>query len=72
MFDKTPSGNWPLDWHQDRTIAVKHRIEIPGFGPWSMKGGVHHVAPPIDLLARMLIPTAFDADSVGISKLTET
>lgn len=54
MFDKPPNANWPLDWHQDRTIAVGHRIDVAGFGPWSIKGGVHHVSPTIDLLARML------------------
>lgn len=54
FFDKTRESNWSLDWHQDRVIAVKHRVETPGFGPWTVKAGLHHVAPPIGLLARMV------------------
>ncbi len=54
LFDKNAKTNWSLAWHQDRTICVKQRIEIAGFGPWTRKGGMQHVAPPFDLLARML------------------
>ena len=53
-FDKTPEKNWSLGWHQDRTIAVAHRREIPGFTDWTVKQGIHHCVPPFDLLARML------------------
>jgi hypothetical protein len=54
LFDKTEATNWALGWHQDRTICVRQRIEVEGFGPWTVKAGMHHVAPPFDLLARML------------------
>jgi ectoine hydroxylase-related dioxygenase (phytanoyl-CoA dioxygenase family) len=54
LFDKNANTNWSLGWHQDRTICVKERIEVDGFGPWTTKGGMQHVAPPFDLLARML------------------
>lgn len=27
---------------------------MPGFGPWTIKSGMHHVAPPFALLARMI------------------
>lgn len=54
MFDKTPESNWLVAWHQDRTIAVRERIEVEGFGPWSSKDGTLHVAPPFDVLARMV------------------
>jgi hypothetical protein len=53
LFDKTASANWSLAWHQDRVVAVRERRDAPGFGPWSRKTGVLHVAPPADLLARM-------------------
>jgi len=53
LFDKTADDNWALAWHQDRTIVVKDRREVPGFGPWSRKQGLLHVAPPFDLLACM-------------------
>jgi hypothetical protein len=54
LFDKTPTTNWSVAWHQDRTIAVAKRIEVEGFGPWTHKGGMLHVAPPFDVLARMV------------------
>ena len=54
LFDKTRTANWALPWHQDRVIAVAERIEVEGFGPWTRKHGALHVAPPFDLLARML------------------
>ena len=54
FFDKTPTANWNLPWHQDLTIAVRARREVPGFGPWTRKGGIPHVHAPADLLARML------------------
>lgn len=54
LFDKGAATNWSLGWHQDRTICVRERIEVPGFGPWSIKAGLHHVNPPIELLSRMV------------------
>jgi hypothetical protein len=54
MFDKTPDANWAVAWHQDRTIPVRHRAEVESFGPWSTKDGVLHVAPPFEVLARMV------------------
>jgi ectoine hydroxylase-related dioxygenase (phytanoyl-CoA dioxygenase family) len=54
LFDKSDRTNWALGWHQDRTIAVDARVDAPGFGPWTLKSGVHHVEPPIAFLERML------------------
>lgn len=54
LFDKTAEMNWSLAWHQDRTICVKKRVEVDGFGPWTIKGGMQHVAPPFEVLARMV------------------
>lgn len=54
LFDKTPTSNWKVIWHQDLTIAVERRLETPGFGPWTNKGGVPHVQAPVLLLERML------------------
>lgn len=54
VFDKSAAANWSLAWHQDRTICVKQRIDVDGFGPWTVKRGMHHVAPPAELLARMV------------------
>jgi hypothetical protein len=54
LFDKNPGANWALGWHQDRTIVVRQRFDVDGFGPWSIKAGFQHVAPPFDLLAEMV------------------
>lgn len=54
LFDKTPDSNWYVTWHQDMTIAVKQRIDAPGFGPWSMKDGIQHVQPPPVVLEKMV------------------
>lgn len=53
LFDKTPGMNWSLAWHQDRTIAVRRRVVMPGYGPWSVKQGMQHVEPPFPLIERM-------------------
>lgn len=54
LFDKNPAANWSLAWHQDRTIVVRERREVDGFGPWTTKSGLLHVSPPFDLLAGMV------------------
>lgn len=54
FFNKSDNANWALGWHQDRTIAVRERHDVDGFGPWTVKAGIPHVAPPFTLLAGML------------------
>jgi hypothetical protein len=54
LFDKTAATNWALGWHQDRTIAVKERAPVDGFGTWSVKSGMQHVEPPFALLSGMV------------------
>ena len=54
LFDKSEAANWALGWHQDRTIAVAARADVPGFGPWSVKSGMPHVEPPFALIERMV------------------
>lgn len=53
LFDKSTLNNWSLGWHQDRVVAVRERLDVPGFGAWTRKRGVVHVAPPFDVIARM-------------------
>lgn len=54
LFDKSATTNWSLGWHQDRTIVVVERRAVAGFGPWTVKAGLLHVAPPFELLSRMV------------------
>lgn len=54
LFDKTPEANWRVAWHQDLSICVKERHNVPGFSAWSVKEGIHHVQPPTGVLQQML------------------
>lgn len=54
LFNKTAENNWLVTWHQDKTVALTDRFEETGWGPWSIKDGVHHVQPPIAVLEQMV------------------
>lgn len=54
LFDKTADANWLVPWHQDMTICVAEKREVPGYGPWSIKAGQWHAQPPMAVLDRML------------------
>jgi hypothetical protein len=54
LLDKSAATNWALGWHQDRTIVVRDRRQVDGFGPWTVKQGLQHVAPPFALLETMV------------------
>ena len=54
LFDKTPATNWALGWHQDRTVAVRARHDVPGWSVWSSKAGIQHVEPPFAMIERMV------------------
>jgi hypothetical protein len=53
LFDKNDAANWSLGWHQDRTIAVRQRREVPGYRRWTIKQGLQHVEPPFAVIERM-------------------
>jgi ectoine hydroxylase-related dioxygenase (phytanoyl-CoA dioxygenase family) len=54
FFDKTEGANWPVAWHQDLSLAVREKLELSGWGNWSVKNGIPHVQPPAEVLERML------------------
>ncbi len=54
FFDKTADANWPVPWHQDVTITVKDRRNIPGFEFRPVKNGFIHALPPIEISERLL------------------
>ena len=54
FFDKTPEKNWYVTWHQDKTVTLNRKINQEGWNQWSIKDGVHHVQPPIDVLNQMV------------------
>lgn len=49
-FDKPEVSNWFVAWHQDLTIGVDKRVDLPGFGPWTIKQDQFAVTPPLELL----------------------
>lgn len=53
-FDKSPDTNWFVGWHQDLTIALRDRAEVPGFSLWTVKDGIPHAQPPVECLECML------------------
>ncbi len=54
FFDKTPVANWKVPWHQDTMIAVRAKNDVAGFSAWSVKAGVIHTQPPVEVLASIL------------------
>jgi ectoine hydroxylase-related dioxygenase (phytanoyl-CoA dioxygenase family) len=54
FFNKTQESNWKVAWHQDLTIMVQERREVAGFGPWTVKAGIQHVQPSVEVLGRIL------------------
>src|SRR6476620_6899330 len=38
LFDKSPSANWSVVWHQDTALPLRERNDSPEWGPWSTKG----------------------------------
>jgi ectoine hydroxylase-related dioxygenase (phytanoyl-CoA dioxygenase family) len=53
-FDKTSESNWALPWHQDRVVALRQRVDVPGFKNWTVKAGIPHAEPSEDILMGML------------------
>jgi len=53
-FDKSPEANWTVPYHQDLTIAARERMELAGFGPWSVKAGTPHVRAARAVLEGMI------------------
>lgn len=54
LFDKSQHANWKVPWHQDRVIAVRHPVDLPGFLAPSLKEGIPHVQPPREILQKMI------------------
>lgn len=54
LFDKSTHANWGVFWHQDLTIAVRNRADVPGFTGWSIRSGVTQTQPPVEVLENML------------------
>jgi len=49
-FDKPETSNWYVAYHQDLTISVDKKLDLPDFGPWTTKKNQFAVQPPLDIL----------------------
>jgi len=54
IFDKSSDANWLVVWHQDTALPLRHRLDMPGWGPWSKKEGVSYAHAPAEVLSRVL------------------
>ena len=54
LFDKAAGRNWKVPFHQDVTVRVKERRDVPGIDTWWEKDGVPHCWPPAAVLDGML------------------
>jgi len=51
LFDKSPTTNWLVTWHQDVALPLRARVEAAGWGPWTTKGGRVYALAPAEVLA---------------------
>jgi ectoine hydroxylase-related dioxygenase (phytanoyl-CoA dioxygenase family) len=54
LFDKSPASNWLVVWHQDTVLPLRERIEVPGWGPWSVKESINYAHAPAGVLSQVL------------------
>lgn len=54
LFDKSPHSNWLVVWHQDTALPVQERIELKGWGPWSVKEGIQYAHAPVAALSQVV------------------
>ena len=54
LFDKSPTANWLVVWHQDTALPLRERRDTPGWGPWSVKDGVIYAHAPANALSQVL------------------
>jgi ectoine hydroxylase-related dioxygenase (phytanoyl-CoA dioxygenase family) len=49
-FDKPEKSNWFVAYHQDLTISVNKKVEVPGYVNWTVKHDQYAVHPPEEIL----------------------
>jgi len=65
LFDKSPTSNWLVVWHQDTALPLCERREVPGWGPWSIKDGVNYAHAPASALEQVLALRLHLDDSIA-------
>lgn len=54
LFDKNPDSNWLVAWHQDTALPMSAQAAAAGWGPWSVKDGIHYAHAPANVLERVI------------------
>jgi Phytanoyl-CoA dioxygenase (PhyH) len=54
LFDKSPTANWLVTWHQDTALPMRQHVSLPHWGPWSMKSGVLYGHAPTSALEQVI------------------
>src|SRR5271155_3771404 len=66
LFDKSPSANWLVAWHQDTALPLSGgRRDISGWGPWAVKEGVTYAHAPATALCKVLALRVHRDDSTA-------
>jgi ectoine hydroxylase-related dioxygenase (phytanoyl-CoA dioxygenase family) len=65
LFDKSPTSNWLVVWHQDTALPLQARHDVSGWGPWSIKDGVNYAHAPASALEQVLALRLHLNDSVA-------
>jgi ectoine hydroxylase-related dioxygenase (phytanoyl-CoA dioxygenase family) len=54
LFEKSPDANWLVVWHQDTALPLASRLEVHGWGPWSLKERILYAHAPASALSQVL------------------
>jgi len=54
LFSKSDGSTWSVTPHQDLSISVHERRDVPGWSGWSRKEGAWFVQPPVAVLEQMV------------------
>ena len=54
LFDKSPTVNWLVVWHQDTALPLCRRIDSADWGPWSEKAGILYAHAPAWALEQVI------------------
>ncbi|WP_299188434.1 phytanoyl-CoA dioxygenase family protein [uncultured Aquimarina sp.] len=49
-FDKPPSSNWFVSYHQDLSVSVNKKTIVDGYTNWTVKKEQYGVQPPLEIL----------------------
>ena len=54
LFDKSPTANWLVTWHQDTALPMRAHVPLPHWGPWSTRAGVLYAHAPASALEQVI------------------